>query len=102
MSETKGKIVAPHGILHKLWTKAVGTDGYNKREWAELEALIYASRHGVFPCPTCAENAKELAAARGLKRVLLATRHHGQRCRCDKCVEMLYTLDSLLEAIKDE
>lgn len=26
--------------LHKLWSKAVGTPDYNKREWIELELLI--------------------------------------------------------------
>lgn len=26
-----------HRLLHTLWTKAVGTDGYIKREWLDLE-----------------------------------------------------------------
>jgi hypothetical protein len=26
--------------LHNLWTKAVGQPNYNKREWAEFEAVI--------------------------------------------------------------
>jgi hypothetical protein len=28
------------GLLHKLWTKAVGTEGYVKAEWLELERAI--------------------------------------------------------------
>lgn len=28
-------------MFHKLWTKAVGTQDYNKKEWMELERLIY-------------------------------------------------------------
>jgi hypothetical protein len=27
-------------LLHRLWTKAVGTAGYDKREWKQLEALL--------------------------------------------------------------
>lgn len=26
-------------LLHKLWTKAIGTQDYNKKEWQELETL---------------------------------------------------------------
>lgn len=29
-----------HAIFHKLWTKAVGTPEYNKKEWMELEQEI--------------------------------------------------------------
>ncbi len=29
-----------HQLFHKLWTKAVGTDGYNKSEWKQLERMI--------------------------------------------------------------
>lgn len=28
-----------HRILHRLWTRDVGTPGYNKRDWLELEAI---------------------------------------------------------------
>jgi len=28
-------------MLHKLWTKAVGTEGYDKKLWMELERLIH-------------------------------------------------------------
>lgn len=28
--------------LHKLWTLAVGTDGYNKADWKELERRFHA------------------------------------------------------------
>jgi hypothetical protein len=31
-----------HLALHILWTKAVGTPGYVKNEWKELEAAIYS------------------------------------------------------------
>lgn len=33
-------------LLHRLWTKAVGTPGYDKREWKELEKLLLACAHG--------------------------------------------------------
>ena len=39
---TKGKKTFDDGILHKLWTKAVGTDGYDKEQWKELELLVHA------------------------------------------------------------
>ena len=29
------------GILHRLWSKAVGTADYDKAEWKQLEALIW-------------------------------------------------------------
>lgn len=29
-----------HGIRHMLWSKAVGTDGYVKSEWMELEKSV--------------------------------------------------------------
>lgn len=29
-----------HELLHRLWTKAVGTEGYNKGEWERLEAML--------------------------------------------------------------
>lgn len=33
-----------HRLLHILWTKAVGTDRYDKTQWIELErALLYES-----------------------------------------------------------
>ena len=28
-------------LLHKLWTKAVGTESYNKQEWLLLERMIW-------------------------------------------------------------
>jgi hypothetical protein len=30
-----------HTLLHTLWTKAVGTNGYNKEEWKRLAAFVY-------------------------------------------------------------
>jgi len=29
-----------HRLFHTLWTKAVGTDKYNKEEWKRLEEII--------------------------------------------------------------
>ncbi len=29
-----------HNLFHKLWTKAVGQEGYVKAEWKELERHI--------------------------------------------------------------
>jgi hypothetical protein len=34
-----------NAALHRLWTKAVGTDDYDKEEWKRLEALIYERRN---------------------------------------------------------
>ena len=31
-----------HQLLHILWTKAVGTAQYNKKEWLELECTLNA------------------------------------------------------------
>lgn len=31
-----------HHLLHTLWTKAVGTENYNKNEWKQLAAYLYA------------------------------------------------------------
>lgn len=27
-------------LLHTLWTKAVGTEGYNKKEWQKLSQIL--------------------------------------------------------------
>lgn len=27
-------------VFHQLWTKAVGTDGYDKKQWQDLEQMI--------------------------------------------------------------
>jgi len=32
--------VTPWNLFHRLWTKAVGTEGYVKAEWQELEKVI--------------------------------------------------------------
>lgn len=37
MAETDPKEMTNHLLLHVLWTKAVGTPGYDKNEWKELE-----------------------------------------------------------------
>jgi hypothetical protein len=29
-----------HRLFHTLWTKAVGTDRYDKEEWKRLEEII--------------------------------------------------------------
>ena len=31
-----------HRLLHTLWTKDVGTRGYDKAKWKLLEAYLYA------------------------------------------------------------
>lgn len=38
----RGNLPAAHrwGLLHRLWTKAVGTPGYDKKEWQELETVL--------------------------------------------------------------
>ena len=28
-------------IFHKLWTNAVGQEGYEKKEWQEFQNLLY-------------------------------------------------------------
>jgi hypothetical protein len=32
---------AIHTLLHTLWTKAVGTDGYDKEEWKRMSTFVY-------------------------------------------------------------
>jgi hypothetical protein len=34
----------PWHLFHHLWTKAVGTDGYIKQEWCDLEALLVRAK----------------------------------------------------------
>lgn len=29
-----------HGLIHKLWSKAAGTEKYDKEEWKRLEELV--------------------------------------------------------------
>jgi len=36
--ESEALRVRVHLALHRLWTQAVGTDGYEKRLWLDLEA----------------------------------------------------------------
>lgn len=33
-------LLPTRALLHRLWTRAVGQDGYDKREWAELERRV--------------------------------------------------------------
>jgi len=33
-----------NGLLHRLWTKAVGTPGYIKAEWMELEQIVWHAK----------------------------------------------------------
>lgn len=35
-----GKDDTPFHLLHRLWTKAVGTPDYNKEEWRQMESCI--------------------------------------------------------------
>jgi hypothetical protein len=30
-----------HKLLHRLWSKAVGTPDYAKNEWIELETILF-------------------------------------------------------------
>lgn len=30
-----------HKLLHRLWSKAVGTPNYAKSEWIELETILF-------------------------------------------------------------
>jgi hypothetical protein len=32
------------GLFHKLWSRDVGTTGYNKKDWKELQRLLQARR----------------------------------------------------------
>ena len=36
------RIEKTDNLLHRLWTKAVGTKDYDKSEWKELERRIWA------------------------------------------------------------
>lgn len=37
--------MTPDHLLHHLWTKAVGTPGYVKAEWVEMERAIVQLQH---------------------------------------------------------
>lgn len=39
----------PFNLLHRLWTKAVGTDDYDKAEWAELEKFVLEHARKIGP-----------------------------------------------------
>ncbi len=42
LASNRSSITHADHQMHVLWTKAVGTADYNKREWAELERRIWA------------------------------------------------------------
>ncbi len=67
----------------------------------DAHGLPCCQYHRDHPCPTCAENAEIIAAARGLARMI---REHIEDMRDERVVttEEGAMLDSLLEAIKDE
>jgi hypothetical protein len=37
---TREEMYDLHGHLHNLWSKAVGTPDYNKKQWGRMEELI--------------------------------------------------------------
>lgn len=39
--DKKKKELSPSHLLHALWTKAVGTEDYDKEQWKALEKIIY-------------------------------------------------------------
>lgn len=45
--ETDPEYRAVHVLLHQLWTKDVGTEGYDKSKWKELDkAILRLARRG--------------------------------------------------------
>lgn len=38
----RAEAIRAHDALHRLWTKAVGTSTYVKKEWGELSTAIEA------------------------------------------------------------
>ncbi len=40
LKDTDPKFFAADRLMHELWTKAVGTPGYDKQKWRALEAAI--------------------------------------------------------------
>lgn len=41
MTDNQNELYArAHRLLHILWTKAVGTATYNKKEWNEFDVVI--------------------------------------------------------------
>ena len=41
MSVTKHDARGISELFHKLWTKAVGTEDYDKSQWIQLENLLH-------------------------------------------------------------
>ncbi len=40
-TELRERFYKAHGALHRLWTKDVGREGYDKSQWAELDNAIF-------------------------------------------------------------
>ena len=61
-----------HRLLHVLWTKAVGTPDYDKREWKALEQAIEDAQ-GMCQVPAQSAQDAKLAALDG--QIDAALRH---------------------------
>lgn len=60
-----------HLLLQKLWTKAVGSDSYDKHEWIELESKIIElieGKRGMVPCIHYPWGCPVCEAAHGAKK----------------------------------
>ncbi len=49
MSDNQTVRATDDRILHRLWTKAVGTEGYDKAEWVELERIVHQKAYATPP-----------------------------------------------------
>jgi len=64
-----------HHLLHTLWTKAVGTSSYSKKEWKELEHQV---EDLIANNPILAKVEKLKGAAKDVDRLL--PHRHEERC----------------------
>jgi hypothetical protein len=70
--EFLGQFRSAHAALHRLWSDAVGKEGYDKAAWRELDNALArfardaSEKHGVgrsepLPrCPACAEKRRSI------------------------------------------
>lgn len=47
---TNFEMIELHGLLHKMWTRDVGRDGYDKVDWRRFEELITHAARIASPC----------------------------------------------------
>jgi len=67
-------------LYHRLWSKAVGTDGYNKKEWQEFGWLVFGTgMEGAFKpadLKQTLDHAERLSALQAQVKIAMKALHH--------------------------